>query len=65
MLLLFKCSNSLLQLTFSKIFENEVSTDTGLLLEMAILLPFLNNGFTIDYFKRCGKVPDKKEELNI
>jgi hypothetical protein len=57
MLLLFVCWSSLLKITFSKIFVNDVSKDIGLYAVTSALLPFLCTGTTCAYFKRAENTP--------
>ena len=42
----------------SRTLEKEVSKETGLYLVILFLSPFLNNGFTTEYFNRVGQIPD-------
>jgi hypothetical protein len=43
---------------FSNTLENKFNREIGLQLAMFSLSPFLNSGFTMEYFKQVGKVPD-------
>ena len=45
-------------MVYSKSFKNEVSNHIGLLLGMFIFSPFLYKGYTIEYFKQTGKIPN-------
>jgi len=47
---------SLLRSIFSNIFEKDVRSDTGLSLDTSCLLPFLYNGFIIEYFNLSGSM---------
>jgi hypothetical protein len=57
MLFEFKKSFSLMHITFSKILENVVNSETGLQLDMQDFSPFLYSGFTFEYLSLSGKIP--------
>jgi hypothetical protein len=49
----------------SNTLETKVSRESSLKLAMLSLPFFLNSGFTIEYFKQVGKVPDLIDLLQI
>jgi len=65
MLYLIQWSISLLCIIFSKIFEKDVRSDTDLSLDTSYLLPFVYNGFIIEYFNLSGSMPIERVLLHI
>jgi len=52
-------------ITFSRIFEKDVSKEIGLKLLISILSPFLCNSFISDNFDWEGKIPDESDLLHM
>jgi len=52
-------------ITFSRIFEKNVSKDIGLKFVISILSPFLYNGFISENFNREGKITDESDLLHM
>ena len=59
------CWYNLVYITYSRIFENDVSKETGLKLFIFVLSPFLCKGFISENFNREGKVHDKSDLLQM
>ena len=55
------CWYSLVYVTFSRIFEKDVSKEIGLKLAIYVLSPFLCEGFISENFNREGKIPDESD----
>ena len=52
-------------ITFSRIFEKDVSKEIGLKLFISILSPFLCKGFISENFNQEGKIPDESDLLHM
>ena len=52
-------------LTFSKIFEKDVSKEIGLKLVISVLSPFLSKGFILENFNQKGKKPEESDLLHM
>jgi hypothetical protein len=52
-------------ITFSRIFEKDVSKEIGLKFAISILSPFLFKGFISENFNRDGKIPDEGDFLQM
>ena len=56
---------NLVYITFTRIFEKDVSKETGLKLVMSVLPLFLCKGFISENFNWEGKIPDKSDLLHM
>ena len=52
-------------MTFSRIFEKDVSKEMGLKFVISILFPFLCTGIISENFNREGNIPDESDILHI
>jgi len=55
----------LVYITFSRIFEKDVSKEIGLKLAISILSPFLHKSFISENFNQEGKIPDESGLLHM
>jgi len=56
---------NLVCITFSRIFEKDVSKEIGLKLVISVLSPFLCKGFISENFNQEGKIPDESDLLHM
>jgi len=59
------CWSYLVYITFSRIFERDVSKEIGLKLVISILSPFLCKGLISENFNQEGKIPDESDLLHL
>jgi hypothetical protein len=59
------CWYNLVYITFSRIFEKDVSKEIGLKLVISFLSPFLCKGLVLENFNREGKIPDECDLLHL
>jgi len=59
------CWYSLVYITFSRIFEKDVSKEIGLKLLISVLSLFLCKGFLSENFNQDGKIPHKSDLLHM
>jgi len=59
------CWYNLVYITFSRIYEKNVSKEIGLNLVISVLSPFLCNGFISENFNREVKIPDESDLLHM
>jgi hypothetical protein len=59
------CWYNLVYITFSRIFEKDVSKEIGLKLFMFVLSPFLYKGFISENFNQQRKIPNESGLLHM
>jgi len=59
------CWYNLVYITFSRIFEKDVSKEIVLKLVISILSPFLCKGFISENFNQEGKILDESDFLHM
>jgi hypothetical protein len=59
------CWYILVYITFSRIFEKDVSKETDQKLVVCVLSTLLHKGFISENFNQEGKIPDKSDLLHM
>ena len=59
------CWYNLVYITLTRIFEKDVSKETGLKFSISDLSPFLCKGFISENFNWEGKIPDESDLLHM